>query len=62
MLQVTFDLNCGAGIGQAVEAWLQPFLVNNVLGSMFVWPNRLVVRGRQLVDQQLLTVPKIALF
>jgi len=40
---VTFDLNCGAGIGQAVEAWLQPFLANNVLGTMFVWPNRLVI-------------------
>ena len=26
-----------------VEAWLKPFLVNDVLGNLMVWPNRLVI-------------------
>lgn len=26
-----------------VEAWLKPFLVNDVLGNLLVWPNRIVI-------------------
>jgi len=40
---VTFDLDCGPGIGELIEAWLIPFLKNDILGNMLVWPNRIVV-------------------
>lgn len=40
---VTFDLDCGPGIGELIEAWLIPFLKNDVLGNMLVWPNRIIV-------------------
>ncbi|GMH38160.1 hypothetical protein BSKO_06044 [Bryopsis sp. KO-2023] len=40
---VTFDINCGPGVGNAIEAWLKPFLTNNILGNLLVWPNRIVV-------------------
>ena len=40
---VTFDLDCGPGIGELIEAWLIPFLKNDLLGNMLVWPNRIIV-------------------
>jgi len=40
---VTFDLDCGPGIGELIEAWLIPFLKNDILGNMLVWPNRIVI-------------------
>lgn len=40
---VTFDLDCGPGIGELIEAWLIPFLKNDLLGNMLVWPNRIVI-------------------
>jgi hypothetical protein len=26
-----------------VEAWLRPFLLNDILSNLMVWPNRLVI-------------------
>lgn len=40
---VTFDIDCGGGIGELIEAWLIPFLKDDVLGNLLVWPNRVVV-------------------
>ena len=40
---VTFDLDCGPGIGELIESWLIPFLKNDLLGNMLVWPNRIIV-------------------
>lgn len=41
---VTFDLDCGPGLGEVIEAWLIPFLKNDLLGNMLVWPNRIVLK------------------
>eukprot|EP00210_Caulerpa_lentillifera_P004032 g3847.t1 len=40
---VTFDIDCGGGIGELIEAWLIPFLKNDILGNSLVWPNRIVI-------------------